>query len=46
VRERARICGLPIARFIREVSLGAVPKERRHLPSMSSSGSSPGSATT
>jgi hypothetical protein len=30
VRERARVCGLPIARFVREVSLGAVPKERRH----------------
>jgi hypothetical protein len=24
------VCGLPIARFVREVSLGAVPKERRH----------------
>jgi len=30
VRERARVCGLPLARYVREVSLGAVPRERRH----------------
>ena len=29
VTERARECGLPPARFIREAALGAVPKARR-----------------
>jgi hypothetical protein len=29
VRERARTCGLPVARFVREASLGAVPRARR-----------------
>ena len=29
VSERARECGLPPARFIREAALGAVPKARR-----------------
>jgi hypothetical protein len=30
VRERARICGAPLARYVRQVSLGALPRERRH----------------
>ena len=30
VRERARICGVPLARYLRDVSLGAMPRERRH----------------
>jgi len=30
VRERARVCGLPLARYVREVSLGTIPRERRH----------------
>jgi hypothetical protein len=30
VRERARICGAPLARYVRAVSLGAMPRERRH----------------
>jgi Bacterial mobilisation protein (MobC) len=30
VRERASVCGLPLARYVREVSLGAAPRERRH----------------
>jgi hypothetical protein len=30
VRERARACGVPLARYLRDVSLGAVPRERRH----------------
>jgi hypothetical protein len=29
VRERARICGAPLARYVRDVSLGAIPRERR-----------------
>jgi len=29
VRERARICGVPLARYVRDVSLGAMPRERR-----------------
>jgi hypothetical protein len=29
VRERARNCGLPVARFVREASLGAIPRARR-----------------
>ena len=29
VTERARACGRPVARYIREASLGAVPRARR-----------------
>jgi hypothetical protein len=31
VTERARSCGLTVARFIRECALGAVPKATRHV---------------
>ena len=30
LRERARECGRPIARYVRETALGSVPKPRRH----------------
>ncbi len=30
VQERARVCGCPLARYVREASLGAVLRERRH----------------
>jgi hypothetical protein len=31
VTERAKQCGLPVARFVRECALGAVPKAARHV---------------
>lgn len=30
LRERARECGRPVARYVRETALGSVPKARRH----------------
>ncbi len=29
LRERARACGRPVARYVRETALGSVPKARR-----------------
>ena len=34
VRERARACGLTVARYMREAALGAVPKARPRLAEM------------
>lgn len=30
LRERARECGRPVARYVRESALGSIPKARRH----------------
>jgi Bacterial mobilisation protein (MobC) len=30
VRERAQVCGLAMARYVRETALGAVPRARQH----------------
>lgn len=31
VTERAKACGLPVARFVRECALGAMPKATRNI---------------